>query len=89
MDIFSSLKCLPEYNELLKYSIDLFIERNVQFKVVHIPGELNKVADALSRKQMQAAASFSPNITISSFSPPPLPFKPYLPPQDLLGEVKK
>lgn len=86
VNIFSSLGCRPEYNELLKFSIDLFIEHNIQFKVIHIPGELNQVADALSRNQFHVAKSLSNGIILSSFSPPPLPFKVYSPPQDSLGD---
>lgn len=87
--IFSSLGCLPEYNNLLKHSVDLFLESNVQFKVIHIPGELNQIADAISRNQFPIAESLSPGLSISFFAPPPLPFKPYSPPQDEMGANKQ
>jgi hypothetical protein len=78
-DIFSSLGCRPDYNILLKFSVDLFITYNVQFKVIHIPGELNEIADALSRNQLGVAQQLSPGIILKSF----------IPPQIALGEFMK
>lgn len=79
VDIYSSLACRPEYNNLLKFSVDLFITYNLQFKAKHIAGELNRIADALSRDQIPLARQLSPNIEINSF----------LPPQNALGAFKK
>lgn len=79
VDIYSSLSCRPEYNDVLKFSVDLFIAHNLQFKVVHIAGELNRIADALSRNQIPLVRQLSPGIIIKSF----------LPPLDALGELKK
>ena len=42
-------------------------------RVLHIPGELNYVADAILRKNFLLACQYVPDITISSFSPPQLP----------------
>jgi len=48
VDIFSSLRCLPDYNEILKKSIDLRLDSHADVRVLHVPGEQNQVADALS-----------------------------------------
>jgi len=48
-------------------------------RVLHIPGELNYIANAISCKNFSLAKQYIPNLIISSF----------LPPQLLLGALKK
>ena len=71
--IFNTLRCLPHYNPILIDAADISIISGIHLRVLHIPGELNYVADAISRKNFLLARQYVPDITISSFSPPQLP----------------
>jgi hypothetical protein len=71
--IFNTLRCLPHYNHILIDAADVSIISRVHFRVLHIPGELNYVADAISRTKFELAQQYIPNIMISSFLPPRLP----------------
>jgi hypothetical protein len=44
INIFHSLHCLPEYNAILKHSVDICLATNHQLHVLHVPGEQNTVA---------------------------------------------
>ena len=70
VDIFHSLRALPAYNELLKFTISLLIKFNISLRVVHVPGEDNGVADVLSRFDNPRALHASPGLSISAFQPP-------------------
>jgi hypothetical protein len=48
VDMFNSLWCQPEFNPLLRHCIDVTIATGFQVRVLHIPGEDNVVADAIS-----------------------------------------
>jgi hypothetical protein len=48
VDIFSSLHAPPTYNSIFKHSADVMIDYDMQLKVLHVPGQYNQVADALS-----------------------------------------
>ena len=77
--IFNTLQCLPQYNNILISTADTLIKGNLNLHILHIPGELNYVADAISRKKFNLAQHHVPGSTISTFSPPHL----------LLGAAKK
>lgn len=79
VDIFNSLRATPPYNQILLCANDILINREVQLRVLHIPGELNTVADALSRRYYMWVKSFVPDLKINDFSPP----------QQVLGVSKK
>ena len=70
VQIFSSLACLPAYNHILRRSADILIANNLDLRVLHVPGDLNTVADALSRCQFGQALDVVPNLQISPFQPP-------------------
>ena len=70
VDIFHSFRSLPVYNDLLKYTVSLLLKFHISLHIVHIPGEDNKVADALSRFDNERALNACPGLTISSFEPP-------------------
>jgi hypothetical protein len=70
VDIFHSLRSLPAYNNLLKYTVSLLINFNISLRVVHIPGEDNDIADALSRFDNVRALRACPDLSISTFQPP-------------------
>lgn len=76
VDIFNSLHARPEYNLLLRCSIDDLIAFDVDIRVRHIKGEDNVVADALSRRHFSKATSLCPGLVINFFTPP----------RDALGE---
>ena len=48
VDIFTSLRALPDYNVILRTAVDLLYARNHNLRVLHVPGVRNQVADALS-----------------------------------------
>jgi hypothetical protein len=71
--MFNSLSALPAYNEILKSAVDQLlsdINNPIQLRVIHISGESNTVADALSRGQLHTVVDNVPNITVNTFSPP-------------------
>jgi hypothetical protein len=67
--MFNSLRALPEYNCLLKAAVDILFECEFQLRVLHIAGEENEVADALSRADFMHALRVCPDLTIKSFEP--------------------
>lgn len=79
VDLFSSLSTRPDYNPLLIYATSLLLDFDIRLKVIHVPGESNHIADALSRRLWQRAIDLSPGITITKFKPP----------QNALGAYKK
>ena len=70
VDIFNSLRSLPPYNDLLKFTVSLLIKHNISLRVLHIPGVDNVIADSLSRFENTKAIADCPGLIISSFQPP-------------------
>lgn len=70
--IFNTLRCLPRYNNILISAADTLIRKNLHLRVLHIAGELNYVADAISRNKLDLTRQYVPGIVISPFSPPQL-----------------
>ena len=70
--IFNTLRCLPWYNPILIDAADISIMSGIHLRVLHIPGDLNYVADAISCKKFSLAQQYVPGIAISSFLPPRL-----------------
>ncbi|KAJ7149654.1 hypothetical protein C8R46DRAFT_1044062 [Mycena filopes] len=79
VDIFSSLKALPAYNDILKSAVDVQLAHNIELRVLHVPGKFNAVADAISRWKNSAAIALVPGLTIHPFTAP----------DDALGPAKK
>jgi hypothetical protein len=79
VQIFNSLACLPTYNHLLRRSVDILLASNIDLRVLHVSGENNETADALSRCQFMSALNMTPELLISPFKPP----------QWTLGAIKK
>jgi hypothetical protein len=67
--MFNSLRALPEYNCILKAAVDILLEGKHQLRVLHIAGERNGVADALSRGEFMRAIDLQPSLTIRTFAP--------------------
>jgi hypothetical protein len=70
VDIFHSLRSLPPYNDLLKFTVSLLLTHNISLRVLHVPGLDNVVADSLSRFENTKAIAECPGLSISSFQPP-------------------
>lgn len=70
VDIFRSLHCLLPYNQLLKSAVDILIQKNYSLHVLHVPGEQNIVANALSRVHFSVALHQEPNLKFFTFNPP-------------------
>jgi len=70
--IFNTLRCLPRYNGILISAADALINEKLNLRVLHIAGDLNFVADAISRNNFALAEQYVPGIIISSFTPPRL-----------------
>ena len=72
VDIFCTLRCLPSYNPLLKAAVDILICNDYSLWVLHVPGEENIVADALSCVRFSIALNSEPNLKLDIFHPPVL-----------------
>ena len=57
---------------ILKSAVDVLICNDYSLRVLHVPGELNVVADALSHVQFSVALSSEPHLKLSTFHPPGL-----------------
>jgi hypothetical protein len=70
VDVFRSLRCLPPYNRLLKTAVDILIKNDFSLRVLHVPGEQNIIADALSRVRFLVALQHEPCLNFFNFNPP-------------------
>ena len=53
--IFNMFRCLPHYNPILINAAEACITSDIQLRVLHIPGDQNCVADAISRNNFSLA----------------------------------
>ncbi|KAJ7444389.1 hypothetical protein B0H11DRAFT_1747588 [Mycena galericulata] len=70
VNIFNSLCATPRYNLLLPTAVDDLIKYNVDLRVLHVKGEDNFVADAISRQRFSDATGRAAGLTIQNFIPP-------------------
>ncbi|KAH7867948.1 hypothetical protein F5879DRAFT_1012909 [Lentinula edodes] len=70
VDMFHSLKAKQLYNPLLLTMVDHAICSNIQFRVAHICGEENGIADALSWFDYTRLMRLAPSMNIYNFTPP-------------------
>ncbi|KAH7903103.1 hypothetical protein BJ138DRAFT_1138793 [Hygrophoropsis aurantiaca] len=77
--IFNTLAAKPIYNDILKSGVDIALAYDIDFRVFHIPGVTNVIADHLSRFRNREAMRIVPGLVIESFRPP----------RDALGACKK
>ena len=96
VDIFSSLRCRPEFNTIVKHAVSKCVESQVNVRVLHVPGDMNGVADAISRAEFDRARTLAANLSIPTLSildfPPPFPTNKTnftTPPHTSLGATKK
>ncbi|KAJ7460788.1 hypothetical protein FB451DRAFT_1499870 [Mycena latifolia] len=73
VNIFDSLCATPNYNPLLRTAVDDLIEHNVDLRVLHVKGEKNYIADAISQQCFPTAIARAPRLIIQSFTPPQEP----------------
>jgi hypothetical protein len=69
VSMFNSLKAQPEYNCILKSAVDILTDNHILLKILHIPGEVNDVADALSHSDFMCALRIHPSLAIHTFEP--------------------
>ncbi|KAJ3488344.1 hypothetical protein NLJ89_g11627 [Agrocybe chaxingu] len=69
VSIFNSLQALPDYNCIIKAAVDILSNGDHDLRVLHIPGEQNQVADALSHCRFLHALHLVPQLSISMFQP--------------------
>jgi len=91
--MFNSLRALPEYNCILKTAVNILLDTNFSLRVLHIAGENNDVADALSRGDFMKALRLQPHLSIKAFDPfvriDRRQSTPYLqPPRPALGAIR-
>jgi hypothetical protein len=67
--MFNSLRALPEYNCILKAAVNILLDTKFSLSVLHIAGENNDVADALSRGDFMKALRLHPHLSIKAFDP--------------------
>jgi hypothetical protein len=53
-------------------AVELMIQFSVQLHVRHIPGKMNRIANALSQGQLKYASELHPGLVILPFTPPQL-----------------
>ncbi|THH15423.1 hypothetical protein EW146_g5062 [Bondarzewia mesenterica] len=70
VQIFDSLSARGPYNKILLFAIQILIQHSIDLRVLHIAGQDNVVADALSRGLISTALQYAPDLRISPFSPP-------------------
>ena len=68
--IFKTLQCQPHYNPIFIDAVTISMASSIHLRVLHIPGNLNYIADVISRKKFSLAQQYVPDIAISSFLPP-------------------
>ena len=69
VNIFSSFRALPTYNDLLKATVDILVSGDHELRVLHVRGEQNEVADAISRADFTRALAIVPTLKLSTFTP--------------------
>ena len=72
VQMFNSFSALSAYNKILKSAVDHLLsdlDNPIQLHVIHVSGNDNTVADALSCGHLHTVVDNIPNITINPFSP--------------------
>ncbi|KAF5339663.1 hypothetical protein D9758_015593 [Tetrapyrgos nigripes] len=72
VSIFNSLHAKPDYNPLLITAVNILLDNNIQLRVLHVPGNDNIIADAISCSNFDILDSKAPTATLHTFSPPEL-----------------
>ena len=78
-DIFSSLRAIAPYNQLLISAMNVILDHEIDFHILHVQGINNPITDALLCFKNDLAISLCPGLIIQTFEPP----------QDVLGVASK
>ena len=70
VDIFHSLSAEPNYMLLLLRAVEVMMDKEIEVRVVHIPGTENLIADVLSHQLFEVTLNHQPQLCISLFKPP-------------------
>ncbi|KAH9940149.1 uncharacterized protein BXZ73DRAFT_43094, partial [Epithele typhae] len=68
--MYTTLSASPDMNRMLISAVDVLIDCDCTYRIDHIPGEYNPVADALSRGLLEKAYTIDPLLNIVTFTPP-------------------
>ncbi len=68
--MFNSLRAELEYNSIVLAAAEILLETKIELRVYHIAGELNEVADMLSRLRINELQKRFPQLCISLYAPP-------------------
>lgn len=83
VDMFSSLSAKPLYNGILQSAVDVLVRTGLKLRVLHISGERNIVADALSCFKADVVRHEQPSMFVDDTRIPPAvswPARSYWPP---------
>ncbi|KAJ6627570.1 hypothetical protein B0H10DRAFT_1779760, partial [Mycena sp. CBHHK59/15] len=86
-NIFHFLRAMPEYNKILKSSIDILISLNFSLHMLLVPWKKNIVTDTLSHWLNEDTVHAYPTLLIDAIKL--LLIVPYTPPRVKLGSEKK
>ena len=70
VDIFNSLRASAPYNRMLISAMNVVLDHDIDFRVLHVRGVDNPIADAISRFKNDLAVSLCPGLVIRNFEPP-------------------
>ena len=70
VNMFNTLHAQPPYNNILISSVDARTRSSLDVCTYHIPGDINVIADAVSRDNFALAHQRVPGLSILSFTPP-------------------
>jgi len=70
VQLFNSLTALCNFNWMLIKVVDMIIASDIDFRVFHVPGAHNVVANSLSWMQNADIFTSDPEAIISTFQPP-------------------
>ena len=70
VDIFCTFNCLQSYNHLLRAAVYIIIQNNYSLHILHVPGDQNVVANALSHVKFSIALQAVPSLSLHTSIPP-------------------
>jgi hypothetical protein len=70
VNIFNSLRAIAPYNQVLISAMNVVLDHHIDFRVLHVRGVDNPIADAISRFKNDLAVSLCPSLVIRPFEPP-------------------
>ena len=70
VQMFNSLAALSSLNWMLVAIVDAVVEKSIDFRVLHVPGVHNVIADRLSCFHNDEVIALEPLLSIQAFQPP-------------------